>query len=67
MQDDLKIFDHINNLEEFDRACHNLLSIQREIQMRKNEPSANLEELYIKEKAAKECMQEALDRLQDRL
>ena len=46
MQDDLKIFEHYERLEEASKIAHQLYLVEREIEKRKNSRGENLEELY---------------------
>lgn len=58
---DLKIFDHYQDLEDADRAWHKLNSIEQEIQRKQD--SADIEKLRAKEKAARYRLDKALSKM----
>ena len=63
MQDDLKIFERYERLEEADRELHRLYNIEREIENRKKSGGDNLEKLFKEKAIVEKRVKEAIERM----
>lgn len=65
MQDDLKVFERFERLEEADREMHKLLHIEHEIEIRKKSGGENLEKLLKDKEIAEKNLREAIMRMRE--
>lgn len=63
MEEDLKVFERYERLEEVDREWHKLNRIEREIENRKESGGDNLEKLLKDKEIAEARFKEALERM----